>query len=509
MSQGSYNVPTGGSYSMVTFSGLMNAAYNALATQSSGASVPANGPSSAPQEFQTWFDTTNVNFPALKVFDGTNWDRIGTLDVANSIWNPQLGGGIISVASAATVNLGAQSQTFISITGAATITSFGSSAKNGEMKFVYANGAFQITNSSNIICPFGTNITTVVGNTFIAIYNGAGQWVVTNYVGGARSVVSYTPTFDIGGGPHFYATAIELTSPTSVTVPANDSFSYIGIPTNATNNQVTLGAGATAAGIWSNMEALSGSDSTSNIYGGIFFAQNDGPGTTKGIHVFSSASGSSSGAVYGGAFECTPISTTSNAACVQASLIGNGGDGLAVGYTINSNGPGGVGAGNQFIHGVGTIIGPIPIKVSFYQAWMATNSAANARAFTTFQNDGTEIQYIKKTGEVVSSTGLIGGTEANGTNLTQVALTRNASNGNLAIAAGSSTGILQLQAGGNTGMTVNSDGSVTFATATSFSSLGSVATALTSVGPTGSHATVQEWLTIKDNNGTTRYIPCF
>jgi hypothetical protein len=38
---------------------------------------------------------------------------------------------------------------------------------------------------------------------------------------------------------------------------------------------------------------------------------------------------------------------------------------------------------------------------------------------------------------------------------------------------------------------------------------GSVATALTSVGPSGSNTTVQEWLKIKNSAGTTRYIPLF
>lgn len=37
---------------------------------------------------------------------------------------------------------------------------------------------------------------------------------------------------------------------------------------------------------------------------------------------------------------------------------------------------------------------------------------------------------------------------------------------------------------------------------------GTVATAMSSLGPTGSHTTIQEWLTITIN-GTTRYIPCF
>lgn len=38
---------------------------------------------------------------------------------------------------------------------------------------------------------------------------------------------------------------------------------------------------------------------------------------------------------------------------------------------------------------------------------------------------------------------------------------------------------------------------------------GSVATSLGSVGPVGSHTTVQEWLSFADSSGTQRYVPCF
>lgn len=38
---------------------------------------------------------------------------------------------------------------------------------------------------------------------------------------------------------------------------------------------------------------------------------------------------------------------------------------------------------------------------------------------------------------------------------------------------------------------------------------GTVATAMSSVGPTGSHTTIQEWLAIKNNSGVVRYIPLF
>ena len=42
-----------------------------------------------------------------------------------------------------------------------------------------------------------------------------------------------------------------------------------------------------------------------------------------------------------------------------------------------------------------------------------------------------------------------------------------------------------------------------------FTANGSTAVSLTSIAPSGAHATVQEWLTITDSSGTVRYIPCF
>lgn len=58
-------------------------------------------------------------------------------------------------------------------------------------------------------------------------------------------------------------------------------------------------------------------------------------------------------------------------------------------------------------------------------------------------------------------------------------------------------------------VTLGTGGTVQFNNSSSFSANGSVATAMSSVGPTGSHTTVQEWLTIVNAGGTTRYIPCF
>jgi hypothetical protein len=62
---------------------------------------------------------------------------------------------------------------------------------------------------------------------------------------------------------------------------------------------------------------------------------------------------------------------------------------------------------------------------------------------------------------------------------------------------------------GDTVIQRGSAGVVQFASANSFSANGSVATVLGSLGPTGSHTTVQKWLTIQDNGAVVGYIPMF
>jgi len=52
-------------------------------------------------------------------------------------------------------------------------------------------------------------------------------------------------------------------------------------------------------------------------------------------------------------------------------------------------------------------------------------------------------------------------------------------------------------------------GSMYLPNAASFAANGSVATSVTSLGPTGSHTTIQEWLIVYDNNGTERWIPMY
>ena len=52
-------------------------------------------------------------------------------------------------------------------------------------------------------------------------------------------------------------------------------------------------------------------------------------------------------------------------------------------------------------------------------------------------------------------------------------------------------------------------GELAFSSPNAFAANGNVATAMSSVGPTGSHTTIQKWLAIIDNTGAAGWIPIF
>lgn len=58
---------------------------------------------------------------------------------------------------------------------------------------------------------------------------------------------------------------------------------------------------------------------------------------------------------------------------------------------------------------------------------------------------------------------------------------------------------------GNAGET----GEIALSNGAAFAANGSVATAMSSVGPVGSHTTIQKWLIVIDNNGSVFYGPLF
>ena len=60
-----------------------------------------------------------------------------------------------------------------------------------------------------------------------------------------------------------------------------------------------------------------------------------------------------------------------------------------------------------------------------------------------------------------------------------------------------------------TWMGFSNQGELTLAGPNAFAPLGTVATAMSSLGPVGSNTTVQEWLVVINPAGTVRFVPAF
>lgn len=102
--------------------------------------------------------------------------------------------GQTTLASAATVDLGSVREQSITISGTTTITSFGTSAATGTVKFCTLSGAILLTNGANLVLPNGVNIQGASGDSFIARYEGSSVWRVLNYSRVTNYVTSTTDT---------------------------------------------------------------------------------------------------------------------------------------------------------------------------------------------------------------------------------------------------------------------------------------------------------------------------
>src|SRR3982074_1919513 len=110
MSQGNNFLDSTGVYSGLTAVNRTNAALDALLTANSGATAPTNALGGVPKLGQVWIDTTSATLPIKKRYTGSAWVVEAVLDVTNGIWLPVVGGGVGTIASATTTDIGAQPQ---------------------------------------------------------------------------------------------------------------------------------------------------------------------------------------------------------------------------------------------------------------------------------------------------------------------------------------------------------------------------------------------------------------
>jgi hypothetical protein len=175
---------------------------DSLNTCNSGASAPTNQLSGAASLGNCWLNTTGIPYP-WQVYDGTSWLTPFWIDAGNHVTNVKIGGGVATVASAATVDLCAASgnvapRAYVTITGTTTITSFGPTCNAGHVKFVTFTGALTLAyNATSLIIPGGQNVTTTAGDQAVLMALGGGNWQVAFYQP-ANGQALLNPAIDVG-----------------------------------------------------------------------------------------------------------------------------------------------------------------------------------------------------------------------------------------------------------------------------------------------------------------------
>lgn len=178
------------------------------------------------------------------------FDTFGAIDI-----------GSASLASASTTDLGSLPQGIISVTGSATITSFGASAQIGTAKVLIFSAGITLTyNSGSLVLPTLANIVTQNNDTAIATF--VGGWIVTQYQrssGLALTQPTLVTSFDGRSGVVVPAaddyTVAQLTAAAVATAPSagrvgetlTNTVSAVSV---ALANPTTIATVALTAGHW-------------------------------------------------------------------------------------------------------------------------------------------------------------------------------------------------------------------------------------------------------------------
>lgn len=182
MSQNALAMPLVGVYSGTTAAGYINNALDTLATKQSGASAPTG-----PALGWDWLDTSVANQATWKVYDGTSFVSVGTIDTSNHRWVPVVGGGTATVPSATTTDLwdatnNKNHSANVIISGTTTITGLGSTVAVGALVLITFSGVLTFTHDgTNLVLPTGASITTAAGDTCIALCKASGQYRIFGY----------------------------------------------------------------------------------------------------------------------------------------------------------------------------------------------------------------------------------------------------------------------------------------------------------------------------------------
>lgn len=199
---------------------------------------------------------------------------------------------LTTLASATTTDLGTIGSHNVSISGAVTITAFGSTATTTDpVYFLGFTGALTLTyNATSLILPGGANIVTAAGDQAIAQYLGSGNWRVISYTPATGN--SAVPTIPMCGATRLVMTTATTTTLTySADIVTLLSSSLVPKTHTSVSGTLDITSGAVVNGI----QAARAASTWYDIYG-------ISNGSTFGM--FAVASASSLSAPSGYVFSC-------------------------------------------------------------------------------------------------------------------------------------------------------------------------------------------------------------
>lgn len=237
--------PTTGTVSGLQLTTNYNNAFTAIQTCNSGASAPANDQSLAAVKGQCWLNTTSGTLGIVEMYDGSNWTTVGWLDSTNHQWIANNAGGAGTIASNTTTDLGSVINPVMSVSGTTTITSFGTTALQGAIKYINFTGILTLThNGTSLILPNGgSNIITAVGDTLVAEALGSGNWRVLVYQAASGSALSANANLTTSVA---FAGVI---SPTAIAAGATNNWAPTGLANAETIYVTGNSAGSTITGL--------------------------------------------------------------------------------------------------------------------------------------------------------------------------------------------------------------------------------------------------------------------
>jgi hypothetical protein len=172
--------PTAGIYTGPAYAALLGNAFRSVSSANKGPTSPANVGGSVVDGLE-WLDDSGSLWLKKRYVNG-GWATEGAFDPTTSTFVPPIGGGVTTLASAATVDLGSVPQATVTITAGSNVSSFGLTAPTGAIKALRFSGGFiKLVYSSALPAPCGYDLFAAVGDRAVVQHLGSGNWEFLSY----------------------------------------------------------------------------------------------------------------------------------------------------------------------------------------------------------------------------------------------------------------------------------------------------------------------------------------